>query len=131
MATAKQGHLATILSGNDGNFRWSLHPSREQAIRLKQTRLTKKEKQLMMDIAAIFDADFDLNDLPEVSLELDPTQRRVALQCAQKGLAKVDGLLFTLSSLGASWIAVNCPELTNETMALVPSYRRGHVMPEL
>jgi hypothetical protein len=125
----KNHHLDAILAGTDGHFAWSLHPLREQAIKLKQSRVTTKERQFLLDVFAAFDADYPLDRLAETTVELSTDQRRVALQCVRKGLGSLDGLEFSLSTLGASWLTINYPELAFETMSMVPAYKAGRVQP--
>lgn len=127
--TKKNHHLSTILSGTDGQFAWTLHPLRAQAIKLKQSRLTAKERQFMLDVFVVFDADYPLDLIDSVAVELGPEERRVAMQCVKKGLGSLDGLDFSLSKLGAAWLTINYPELAFETMGLVPDYKTGAVQP--
>lgn len=122
-------HLAAILAGTDGQFTWNLHHLREQAIKLKLTRVTAKERQFLLDIFAAFDADFPLDQIAETTTELDPIQRRVALQCVKKRLGTLDGRCFSLSALGVAWLTIHHPELSFETMDMVPAYSAGFVQP--
>lgn len=126
---AKTSPLDSILAGTDGNFTWDLDPDRAQAIKLKQSGVTADERQFLLDLAAAFDACHSVHDMEGVSLEVCPTQSRVTLQCANKGLGKLDGLVFELSKLGAAWLTINYPELSHETMGMVADYTQGRVVP--
>lgn len=127
----KNQHLNVILAGTNGQFAWSLHPLREQAIKLKQSRVTAKERQFMLDVFAAFDADCPLDRITGTTVELSLDQRRVALQCVRKGLGTLEGSDFSLSTLGAAWLLVHYPELAFETMSLVPDYKFGLIQPSV
>lgn len=130
MPTPNKNHnLDAILARTDGHFAWSLHPLREQAIKLKQSRVTTKERQFLLDLFAAFDADYPLDHIAGTTAELDSTQRRVALQCVKKGLGTFEGPDFSLSKLGVAWLTIHFPELAFETMHLVPAYKPGFVQP--
>jgi hypothetical protein len=125
----KNQHLPPILAGTDGQFSWTLHSLREQAIKLKQSRVTAKERQFLLDVFAAFDADFPLDSIAGATHELSTDQRRVAIKCVKKGLGTLEGLDFSLSKLGVAWLTIHFPELTFETMHLVPAYTAGIVQP--
>jgi hypothetical protein len=125
----KNQHVTTILAGTDGQFAWNLHPLREQAIKLKQSRVTAKERQFLLDVFAAFDAGLPLDGIAGATVELSTEQRRLALQCVKKGLGTLEGLDFSPSKLGVAWLTIHFPELAFETMHLVPAYKAGLVQP--
>lgn len=79
--------LDSILAGTDSNFTYG--PDRVQSIKHKQSGLTADERQFLLDPAAAFNAYRSVYDMDGISIEVCPTQSRVALQSAKKGLGRL------------------------------------------